>query len=112
MHKPEDKQRYLDDPENIRKLWRMFVIACVAVAAIDLLGMLEIVYHRHVSLFAEGLPGFYAVWGFVGIAALIFLAKRLRRVVMRSEDYYDDAGGTGHAAESGPTPGEESGDAD
>ena len=112
VHKPEDKRRYLDDPENVRKLWRFFIIACVAVASIDLLGLLEIVYHRHVSLFAEGLPGFYAIWGFVGIALLIFLAKQLRKVVMRPEDYYDEARDDGQAIETGGAPGKETGDAD
>lgn len=92
MHQPGDRKRHLEDPKNVDRLWRGFVIACAAVAALDLFGLLGIVYHRHVSLFAEGLPGFYAVWGFVGIAALIYLAKRLRRIVMRPEDYYEERG--------------------
>lgn len=90
MHMPKGPRRYLDDPENVTRLWRRFLIVCILIAAIDLLGLLDIVYHRHVSLFVEGLPGFYAGWGFVGIVALIFLAKQLRRLVMRPEDYYRD----------------------
>ena len=31
----------------------------------------------------------YPFFGFFGIALLIIMAKGLRRVVMRSEDYYD-----------------------
>jgi hypothetical protein len=85
-----DKKRFLDDPANVARLWRGFVIACAAVAALDLLGLLGIVWHRHVSLFVEGLPGFYPIWGFLGISILIVLAKRLRAIVMRPEDYYDD----------------------
>ena len=58
-------------------------------AALDLLALFEFVYHRHELFFTEGLPGFYSVWGFMAIAALIFLAKQLRRLVKRPEDYYE-----------------------
>ncbi len=84
------KKRFLDDPANVDRLWRGFVVACVAVAALDLLGLLNFVWHRHISLFVEGLPGFYPLWGFLGISVLIVLAKKLRTIVMRPEDYYDD----------------------
>ena len=91
MQEPNEPKRYLDDPENVTRLWRRFVIVCAMVAAIDLLGLVEVIYHRHHAFFVEGLPGFYAFWGFVGIAALIFLARQLRRLVMRPEDYYEAA---------------------
>ncbi len=89
MSGPKDDQRYLDKPENVRRLWRGFVVACASAAALDLLGLLEFLYHRHSSFFVEGLPGFYAAWGFVGISLLIVVAKALRRLIMRPEDYYD-----------------------
>lgn len=38
----------------------------------------------------EEWPILYPVFGFVGIALLILIAKVLRRLVMRSEDYYED----------------------
>lgn len=85
-----EKKRFLDDPANVTRLWRGFVAACVAVAALDLLGMFDFLWHRHVSLFVEGLPGFYPLWGFLGISLLIVLAKVLRQLVMRPEDYYGD----------------------
>lgn len=37
----------------------------------------------------EALKGFYPLWGLFGVAGLILAAKGLRRIVMRSEDYYD-----------------------
>lgn len=37
----------------------------------------------------ENLKGFYPLWGLFGVAGLILAAKGLRRIVMRSEDYYD-----------------------
>jgi hypothetical protein len=89
MIKPDDDKGFLDRPENVNRLWRWFVSACALVVAIDVLALVEVLYHRHVSIFVEGLPGFYAAWGFAGIALLIILAKLLRRLVMRPEDYYD-----------------------
>lgn len=83
------KKRFLDQPENVDRLWRYFLIGCTLVASLDILGVLGLGWHRHVSLFFEGLPGFYPIWGFAVIVVLIILAKRLRRIVMRSEDYYD-----------------------
>ncbi len=83
------KKRFLDRPENVDRLWRYFLIGCTIVASLDILGVLGFGWHRHVSLFFEGLPGFYPIWGFAVIVVLIILAKRLRRIVMRSEDYYD-----------------------
>ena len=85
-----EKKRFLDDSANVDRLWRWFVIGCVIVASLDILALLDFVWHRHVYLFVEGLPGFYPIWGFVGISLLIVLAKKLRQIVMRPEDYYDD----------------------
>jgi hypothetical protein len=89
MESAREPKRYLDEPENVSRLWRRFVMVCAAVAAVDVLGLVGILYHRHASLFVEGLPGFYAGWGFVGIVVLIVSAKELRRLVMRPEDYYE-----------------------
>jgi hypothetical protein len=33
--------------------------------------------------------GFYGWFGFVACVALVLIAKQLRRIVMRPEDYYD-----------------------
>lgn len=81
-------QRWLDRKENVTRLWRGFVVVCIALAALDLLALAG-VWHRHASFFLEGLPSFYSVWGFVGIVLLIVLAKGLRKLVMRRENYYD-----------------------
>lgn len=37
---------------------------------------------------AEGIPGFYAVYGFVAFSFIIFAATALRAVIKRDEDYY------------------------
>lgn len=85
-----DKKRFLDDPANVSRLYRWFVIACVVVAALDIFALFDFIWHRHVYMFIEGLPAFYPLWGFIGISVLVILSKKLRTVVSRPENYYDD----------------------
>ncbi|MFT5369076.1 MAG: hypothetical protein ACI8V2_004050 [Candidatus Latescibacterota bacterium] len=85
----KDERVYaLDKPENIKRLIIGFVVLCALLLLADL------VAHRHLS-FADGvLPvegwfGFYAVYGFVAYTLIVVGSVVLRKVVMRSEDYYD-----------------------
>ncbi|MDA1260876.1 MAG: hypothetical protein O3A20_09680 [Planctomycetota bacterium] len=80
----EENNRYwLDRPENVTRLYRGLWIAGA------LLVLLDLVVHRHAEVGFDGWFSFYAVYGFVACVALVLTAKVLRRVVMRSEDYYD-----------------------
>lgn len=81
--------RIWDRPENVRRLIWTFAVACVLVF------LLDAVVHRH-SPFAHGVAafeqwfGFYAFYGFVACVLLVLVAKQLRRVVMRDEDYWNE----------------------
>lgn len=77
------KQHLFDKPANIRRTWWLLCSTCAALFLIDF------VYHRHVVHPWEALWGFYGIFGFVGIVALILAAKEMRKIVMRKEDYYD-----------------------
>ena len=81
-----DKQKtYLfDNPRNVRRVVLGLVGACVILAGLDL------VVHRHVSHPWETMVGFYAVYGFVACVLLVLLAKEMRKVLIRKEDYYDE----------------------
>lgn len=48
-------------------------------------------HHSYVTI--DSLPGFYAVYGFVGCVILVLLAKEMRKVVMRGERYYESGDG-------------------
>ena len=61
----------------------IFFTLCAIVLAMDFFGRPE----KHHPI--EEWPFAYPFFGFFGIALLIVLAKGLRRLVMRSEDYYD-----------------------
>jgi cytochrome c oxidase subunit IV len=90
MTDPKDgKQYYFDKPENVQKILRVFYVICGLLFAADF------VIHRHVYHSWENLPGFYAIYGFVACVVLVLIAVEMRKVLMRSEDYYED-GGDGH----------------
>ncbi|MFQ5938135.1 MAG: hypothetical protein ACE5LB_17165 [Acidiferrobacterales bacterium] len=78
-----DKQHFFDKRENVsRTLWVLY-------AACAVLFLIDFVFHRHVLDPWEGLPAFYAVYGFVACVTLVLLAKQMRKLLMRKEDYYD-----------------------
>ena len=80
---PGEEPRFLDKEENVRKVLWVFYALC----AILFLG--DFVYDRYTYHPWENLWGFYPLYGFAGIVVLVLLAKQLRKVVMRDEDYYD-----------------------
>lgn len=79
-----EKPRWLDDMRNVKKLVRVFVAVCAVLFLADL------VYERHGEHPWESFFGFYAIFGFVACVALVLGAKKMRKVLMRDEDYYDD----------------------
>jgi len=60
-----------------------------------LLVLADFVVHRHTVLELEKIPAFYALYGFMALVMVVLLAKGLRKLVGRDEDYYrqdrDDA---------------------
>ena len=66
-------------------LWAL-VAMCIATIGADF------VYHRHIVHPWEGVWGFYAIYGFVACVVLVLVAKELRKLLMRAEDYYDRDG--------------------
>ena len=82
MDKP--KTYWLEVPGNLKRLLRWFYTICAILLAIDL------VFHRHVIHLWENLFGFYGIFGFVACTVLVLIAKEMRKVLMRPEDYYDE----------------------
>ena len=75
--------KIFDNPKNVKRLLFVFYLSLVALVGIDFF------VHKHVDFAWEEAPGFYAVYGFVSCVGLIFIAKGLRLIVKRREDYYD-----------------------
>ena len=88
QHRPvpeagDERQHFFDKPRNVQFLFRAFYVLC------GVLVLLDFVVHRHETHPWERFLTFYPAYGFVGIVFLVYVAKLLRRIVMRPEDYYD-----------------------
>ena len=78
-----ERQHIFDHKKNINRVLRALIALCVVSFAVDF------VYHRHVVHPFEALWGFYAIYGFFACVILVLLAKKMRKWLMRSEDYYE-----------------------
>ena len=77
-----EKTYLFDRPQNVRRvLWLLYGSALLVL-------LLDLIVHRHVIHPWEGLPFFYPIYGFVGCTILVVIAKWMRRIIMRPEDYY------------------------
>jgi hypothetical protein len=74
---------WLDDPRNVDRLVYGFYVVCALLLAID--GFVP----KHGPFAIEHVYGFYGLFGFFACVALVLIAKQLRRVLKRPEDYYD-----------------------
>lgn len=72
-----------DNPKNVKRLRMGFFVALVLVL------IAESFVEMHGEFSVEHFYGFYAVYGFISYVVLIFVAKALRKITMRKEDYYD-----------------------
>ena len=88
----EEQPRWLDRPENLRKLYRGLQIFCLLL----LLGGEATLYlahqdpNAHHGFSFERWPGFYAGFGFLAYVLLVLISRELRKLLLRPEDYYGD----------------------
>ena len=78
-----ERRYWLDDPHNVNRLVYGFYLVCGLLLAIDAFVPKNGPYR------IEHIFGFYGVFGFLACVALVLIAKQLRRVLMRPENYYD-----------------------
>lgn len=84
MTEKTEKKHLFDKPRNVDRLLKGFYVVCIVLVIVDF------IVHRHTEMAWEEIPAFYAIYGFVACVVLVLLAKLMRKVVMRKEDYYDD----------------------
>ena len=70
-----------DNPRNVSRLLRGYYLICLLLLALDF------ILHRHVAHSWEDLTGFYALFGFVACVTLVLIAKHMRKILKRKEDY-------------------------
>lgn len=80
------EKHWLDNPRNVKRLWRLFL----AVLAATVLVELAIPLHPHFEV--EALFGFHAWYGFAACAAMILAAKGLGLLLKRPDTYYEADG--------------------
>ena len=88
-----ERKHYFDDPSRWRRLIAILFVICAVVFALDIVNFVQgqMGWHelRHQERDWEGLPFFYAFYGFLAYTTIVYTAKLLRKGVMRDEDYYD-----------------------
>jgi len=75
---------WVDKPGSAGKLFWGLAVVC------GLLFLLDFTYEHHGHFDIENIPGFYGIYGFVMFTGLILVAKALRVLIKRPEDYYGD----------------------
>ena len=87
------RQRFFDKPQNVKRVLRALYTVCALVFLSDIVDVvlrLSAAHElRHAERPWEGLPGFYSAYGFLACVALVLIAKQLRKILMRAEDFYD-----------------------
>ena len=71
----------------LTQLGRRFTLLLVAIAILLIVG--ELIIHRHGEFAFEDMLFFPALYGFLAFLFIVQVGKWLRRLIMRSEDYYD-----------------------
>lgn len=74
---------WLDEPRNVRRLWRGFLV----VLALTVVAEFAVVLHPAFAI--EAVFGFHALYGFLACVAMILAAKVLGMVLKRPDRYYE-----------------------
>lgn len=84
MSKTDNKKHLFDNPRNVDRLLKGFYVICIMLVIADF------IIHRHMTMGWEKIPAFYAIYGFIACVVLVVIAKWMRKVIMRKENYYDE----------------------
>ena len=85
---PKEPIGWMDKADFVKRLfWILYVLAGLLVIAELVLG--RPTEHPHPY---EGPFGFYAVYGFISFWFLVLVARPMRTLLIRSEDYYEGGG--------------------
>lgn len=78
-----EKKYWLDDPHNVKKIVYTLYTVCALLLGADLL------YDKHTYFGFENWFGFFGLFGFIACCCLVLVAKVVRKLLKRKEDYYD-----------------------
>jgi hypothetical protein len=75
--------KIFDKPQNVKRFLYFFFASLVVLLIVDFF------IHKHAEFPWEGALDFFAAYGFISCVLLIFIAKILRLIIKRNENYYD-----------------------
>jgi hypothetical protein len=78
----DGRPHWLDQPRNVKRLWRGFL----AVLVLTVLAEGLVTLHPHFAV--EALFGFHAAFGFIACALMIAVAKVLALLLKRPDTHY------------------------
>lgn len=78
-----EPRHWLERPGSVNKVIYALAVICIVVVVADFF------YEKTTHHSWETTPGFYALFGFFSCVFLVIVAKGLRRILKRDEDYYD-----------------------
>lgn len=77
-----EQSHWLDEPRNVKRLWRVFLAVLALTVAVEL----AVTLHPHFAI--ESWFAFSAWFGFLACAAMIAAAKALALLLKRPDTYY------------------------
>jgi hypothetical protein len=83
----QKKPGWADNPTFIRIF--IGILTASAIAA-GLAGFNPAWQNPHPHFAVEGVPVFFAIYGFVAFAFIVLAGQHLRKLVGRKEEYYDE----------------------
>ncbi len=75
---------WVDKPGSANKIFWALAVVC------GLLFLVDFTYEKHGYFHIEHTPGFFGAYGFIMFTGLILVAKGLRVLIKRPEDFYGD----------------------
>ncbi len=82
---PKEPIGWMDKPDVVKRLFKVFYVICGALVVAELV-LGRATEHPHPY---EGPFGFHAAYGFISFWFLVIVARGMRKLLIRSEDYYD-----------------------
>ena len=80
----EDKKGWFDERKNLILFLRIIYTSLILLLCVDFF------IEKHPDFAFDGVPNFYAAYGFISCVLLVLVAKVMRIFLMKDEEYYDD----------------------
>lgn len=83
LYSQKKELNFFDKEKNVSNFLKLFYLSLFVLLSADFF------IHKHDHVEIGNAPAFYASYGFISCVMLIFIAKVLRVLIKRDENYYD-----------------------